>query len=314
MKFTFRGFNDGMSALRLAYLEQQRHCSLLWFIFFQDGRWGSLVETAAEGQSLTAEDKLFILMQAALYLSTMRGMGAPEAEICYERAEPLCHSLNHPRLLSIALMGQFRYRLMTDKLSAAMPIAERLYSVAQEQNETPVIIGACHALTSTLLFLGDLESARQYARRGVQLWRSGNVQVRAEEYLTPVVGCLIYWAVCEWHFGEIASYHALMDEGISIAKELKDTNALALALTWAAGMAVYERDPAAVDRFASEVIELSTRHNFVYWLAPAEVHRGWARSVLGNLGEGIPWIEQGIRDLRATGTVLSPANSSRTKG
>jgi hypothetical protein len=32
--------------------------------FFEHGRWGSLVETAIEGQSLTAEDKLFILMQA----------------------------------------------------------------------------------------------------------------------------------------------------------------------------------------------------------------------------------------------------------
>src|SRR6516162_4315874 len=36
--------------------------------FFEDGRWGSLVETAIEGQSLTAVDKLFILMQAAPYL------------------------------------------------------------------------------------------------------------------------------------------------------------------------------------------------------------------------------------------------------
>jgi hypothetical protein len=35
--------------------------------FFADGRWGSLVETSSEGQSLTAEDKLFILMQAGLY-------------------------------------------------------------------------------------------------------------------------------------------------------------------------------------------------------------------------------------------------------
>ena len=33
--------------------------------FFEHGRWGSLVETAVEGQSLTAEDQLFILMQAA---------------------------------------------------------------------------------------------------------------------------------------------------------------------------------------------------------------------------------------------------------
>jgi len=82
-------------------------------------------------------------------------------------------------------------------------------------------------------------------------------------------------------------------------------HALAMALSWAAVLAIYERDPAEVDRFASEVIELSTRHNFVYWLAPAEIYRGRARSVLGNPGEGIPWIEQGIRDVRATGTVLA---------
>src|SRR4029077_19603334 len=58
--------------------------------FFEHGRWGSPVETTVEGQSLTAEDQLFILMQAALYLTATRGLGAPEARICYERAEPLC--------------------------------------------------------------------------------------------------------------------------------------------------------------------------------------------------------------------------------
>src|SRR5262249_57472395 len=31
--------------------------------FFERGRWGSPVETAVEGQSLTAEDQLFILLQ-----------------------------------------------------------------------------------------------------------------------------------------------------------------------------------------------------------------------------------------------------------
>ena len=42
----------------------------------------------------------------------------------------------------------------------------------------------------------------------------------------------------------------------------------------------------------------------MYWLAPAEIYRGWAHSASGNSEEGIPWIEQGIRDYRATGTVL----------
>ena len=42
----------------------------------------------------------------------------------------------------------------------------------------------------------------------------------------------------------------------------------------------------------------------MYYLAVGAIYRGWARSVSGNTAEGIHWIEQGIRDLRATGTVL----------
>ena len=163
--------------------------------FFEHGRWGSPVETAVEEQSLTAEDQLFILMQAAQYLTATRGLGAPEARICYERAEPLCHSLHHPRLLYLALMGQWRYSLMTDKLSATMQIAERVYSLAQEQNDPALMIGACNALACTLYFLGDFESTRQYARHGVQIWRSRGVQSHAEDVDTPVVGCLCHEAL-----------------------------------------------------------------------------------------------------------------------
>jgi tetratricopeptide (TPR) repeat protein len=271
--------------------------------FFEDGRWGSLVQTATEGQSLTAEDQLFILMQSGLYLTATRGMGAPEARICYERAEPLCNSLNDARLLYVALTGQWRYSLHTDKLSRAMQIAERLYSLAQEQNDARRMLVA-YANCANIYFLGEFETAREYARHGVQLWRSGGVQSCAEEYLTPVVRCLIYWAMPEWHFGEIATCHALLDEAISIAKELKDMNSLAMALNWAAALAYFERDPDEVDRFASKVIELCTRHHFVYWLALGTIHRGWARSASGDTTEGITLIEQGIRDFRATGTVL----------
>jgi tetratricopeptide (TPR) repeat protein len=272
--------------------------------FFEDGRWGSLVETSIEGQSLTAEDKLFILMQAGLYLMATRGMGAPEARICFECAEPFCHSLNQPRLLSLVLGAQFRHTLMTDKLSAAILIAERLYSRAQEQNEAGLMLGADSAFAAAFYFLGEFETARQNARRGVQIWRSGDVQSYAEEYLAPVVICLIHGAMSEWHFGEIASCHALVDEGIAIAKELKDMNALAMALSFAAILAIQERDPAEVDRLGSEVVELCTRQNFLYWLANGQIYRGWARSASGDTAKGIPWIERGIRDYRATGAVL----------
>ena len=49
-----------------------------------------------------------------------------------------------------------------------MPSHKRVYSLAQEQNDSALMIGAYRALACTLYFLGDFETARQYAMRGVQ--------------------------------------------------------------------------------------------------------------------------------------------------
>ena len=65
---------------------------------------------------------------------------------------------------------------------------------------------------------------------------------------------LVYVAMSGWHLGEIASCQATIAEAISLAKELNDTNALAYALGWAPALAYFERNPAEVDRLASDLI------------------------------------------------------------
>ena len=104
--------------------------------FFEQGRWGSPAQVSVKAQSLADEDQLFVLMQAGLYLTLTRGLGAPEARICYEHAEPLCHSLNRSLLLYSALIGQWVNSLVTEKISASMQIAKRVYS--------PVRCCVCH--------------------------------------------------------------------------------------------------------------------------------------------------------------------------
>jgi predicted ATPase len=185
-----------------------------------------------------------------------------------------------------------------------MQIAQRVYSLAQEQNDAALMMGAYRALACTLLHLGDFEAARQYSRRSVEIWRSENVQPLTKDPDTPPVACLCYLAGSEWHLGEIASCRAAIAEAIFIANEVNDMHALALALYWAARVGTDERNPAEVERVASDLIELCTRYNFVYWLAVGAIHRGWARSASGDTAEGIPWIEHGIRDIRATGSML----------
>jgi tetratricopeptide (TPR) repeat protein len=273
--------------------------------FFEHETWGLLTETNVGGQSLTAEDQLFILMQAAMHLTATRGMGSPEAKICFERAEPLCRSLNRPDLLHVALAGQCNYSLFHDKLTATLQIAKQIYSLAQEQDNPALRLGGCRALVPTLYFLGDFEAARQYAVAGLKIWRSGKMQPGLEVIHNPAAACLYFLAMCHWHFGEIASSQASITEAIALAKELNDLHGLPMALFFAGNLAQLKGDADQVERFASEVIELSTRQNFAMFVAAGIFLRGWAYILRGHVAEGISLVEDGERAYRACGSMLN---------
>jgi serine/threonine protein kinase/predicted ATPase len=272
--------------------------------FFKQRRWGLPMETIVEGQSLTPEDQIFILAQAALYLTVTRGFAAPEARVCHEHVESFCHSLNRPLLLHSALMGQWRYSLLTDKLTVAMKNAQRIDALAQEQNDAALMLGASRALACTQYFLGDFDSARRSAIRGLQFWRSGDVKSQVQEVDPPVVACLTDRAQSEWHFGEIGTSKATMAEALTVAKDLDDMHGIAEALYFAACLSHYERNPAEVERLTSDLIELSTRQDFALYLIRGTILRGWARSASGDTVKSLSWIEEGIEDWRATGATL----------
>jgi predicted ATPase len=77
-----------------------------------------------------------------------------------------------------------------------------------------------------------------------------------------------------------------------------------LALFYSAVLGYFELNPTVVEHLASDLIELSTRHNFAHLLATGAVCRGWARSASGNTAAGIAGIEEGIGDYRAMGSMV----------
>ena len=88
------------------------------------------------------------------------------------------------------LMGEWHHSLNTDTLPATMQIAERLYSLAKEQENAALMTGACNALGITLFFLGDFETAGCYLGQGLELWRSGGGPSSVEEVDARAVSCL----------------------------------------------------------------------------------------------------------------------------
>src|SRR6202008_1355838 len=110
--------------------------------FFEQGRWGTLKETSVEGQSLSTEDQVYLLLQAALYLTVTKETQAPEVRICYEHAEKLCLSVNRlflSKFFYSSLVGRWRSSLMSDKLSRTLQLAEEVHSLAQSRNDSALL-------------------------------------------------------------------------------------------------------------------------------------------------------------------------------
>ena len=74
--------------------------------FFEHGRWGSPVETGVAEHSLTAEDQLFILTQATLYLTATRGPASPGSGALWRTAsEPTGRSLEGMQSAALSLLS-----------------------------------------------------------------------------------------------------------------------------------------------------------------------------------------------------------------
>jgi hypothetical protein len=121
--------------------------------------------------------------------------------------------------------------------------------------------------------------------------------------------CLAYMALFQWHNGDITASQATIEEAISLERELNDMHGLAGKLEIAAFLACEERNLMKVELYSSELIELSTRHRFAYWMATGVIYRGWALSAAGKTAEGILSIEQPAPSNLAS-EALSPGTST----
>ena len=87
--------------------------------FFEHGRWGSPVRNGRRGAESHCGRSAFHSHAGGAISNGHARNQRRRPRICYERAESLCHSLNRPLLLYSALMGQWRYSLVTDKLTCS---------------------------------------------------------------------------------------------------------------------------------------------------------------------------------------------------
>jgi len=252
--------------------------------------------------------ELTLLSAIAPALVVTRGYGAEEVARTYDRAHALCQALGGTQHLFGTLWGLAAYYQAHGPIARLIEIAEQMGAEADRGGEVDLIVESRFALGAARLMSGDypgaaaaLEAAWEPCQRDPTLAEatSGGGSVRGTNVLMNL-------AVVRTTQGDIAGGRRAADDGVALARRLKNPFNLAAGLVYEAWRAQIAGEVDAVEQAASEAVSLSAE--FPFWGAWGAALAGWATARSGQADEGLTPLRGSITALEQAGVrTVSPS-------
>jgi predicted ATPase/class 3 adenylate cyclase len=239
-------------------------------------------------------------------LMATKGYTAPEVEQAYTRARALCQQIGETPQLFPVLWGLWAVYVSRAELQTGRELAEQFLRLAQDAQDSALLVEAYSMLGGTLFLTGELASAQAHTEQGMALYdaaKHGSLAVLYGE--DPGVLCLCYGASAQGYLGYPDRALKRIEEALTLAQELAHPHSLANALYWAAMLQQFRREGPGVQGRAEALLALCTEQGFPHWLAAGNILQGWALAVQGQGEEGIAQLRQGRAALRALGQELT---------
>jgi predicted ATPase len=238
-------------------------------------------------------------------LMAVKGFASLDTERAYARARELCQQVGETSQLFPVLYGLWLFYMVRAELQTTRELAEQLFTLAQREQDSSLLLEAHRVLGTTMLWLGEMAPARAHLEQGMALYDPQQHRSHAFVYgQDPGVACRSFAAWPIWVLGYPDQALQSIHEALTLAQELTHPFSLVYALTMAAVLHQFRREAQAVQERAEALMTLSTEQGFPYWLAFGTILRGWALTAQGEGAEGIAQINQGLAAHRATGAEL----------
>jgi predicted ATPase len=252
------------------------------------------------------QQELTLQIALAVPLIATKGYASPEVEQAYARAQKLCQHVPENQLRFLALRGLWNCRLVWAELQIAHDLGEQLRGLAQRVQDPDLLVEMHRALGTTLLFLGELTTARTHLEQGMALYdpqqhRSLALRYGADSGLV----CRLYAGWVFWLLGYPDQALQTIHHALAQAHTLAHSFTLAFALNHAVLVRMFRRETQVAQEQAETSIAFSSEQRIAQWLAQGIVLRGCALAALGRTAEGRGQISQGMEAWHATGAKLT---------
>jgi class 3 adenylate cyclase/predicted ATPase len=236
-----------------------------------------------------------------------KGWTAPETRPCYDRARELCDRIGDTEGLFPVLYGQFSHHLSRGEADAAHGLALQTLQLT-EGTEDAALRSMAHSMLGMSLFSrGELGPALTHLRTALSLDQSDS---RFHTFLSPghnfaIASLWLALTLLLLGYPEQASLHA--GAGLRAARELSNPHTLAHALALACRHHSALGETKALHQATEELAALAAEHRFPFYVAAAQIYRGWVLSAGHDIARGIEILREGMADFVDLGaTALRP--------
>jgi predicted ATPase len=265
-----------------------------------------LLQTLPETpQRLQREVDLLIALGASL--PAVKGYAASEVGETYTYAQQLCQHLDNPQQLFPVLRGLWNYYQVRAEYQTAHALGEQLLTLAQQAQDSVMLVAAHVALGRTLFYLGTVASAHTHFMQGIALYDPQQHRASALLYGEGTgVLCHSFAANTLWCMGYPDQGLTRSHEAMTLAQQLAHPLSLSFGLIFAAATSQqFRREVRFTQEYAEAAIRLTQEQGFPLWLAVGSMLCGWALAQQGKVQEGIEQITQGLTAYRATRAELN---------
>jgi predicted ATPase/DNA-binding winged helix-turn-helix (wHTH) protein len=262
---------------------------------------GRLPDTAER-----AEQELCLQLTLGVPLIATEGYGAPDVGSVYLRARELCQQLGETPDVSEVLWGLFAFSLVRAELRTAREIAEEFLWLAEHLPYPGLAMRGHFAMEVTFVQRGDFVLALEHFEKALLLYDPERHLEDAFFYAqNPGVAmrCHAAWAL--WYLGQPDQALDLIQEALTLARELSEPHGLAHSFYFAAILHHLRREGRLAQEHAEAAIAVSIEHGLVLYQAYATITRAWALIEQGLQEEGIEQMRQGLAAHQATGAEVA---------
>jgi predicted ATPase len=254
-------------------------------------------------QRLQHEVDMHIALGASLI--AVQGWAAPEVEETYSHARHLCAQLNDPPQLFPVLWGLWAYALVRAEYQTAHALGKQLLALAQQAQDSLMLLVVHGVLGRTLFYLGTVASAHTHLAQGIALYDPQ--QHHASTFLygeDAGVVCHSFASWALWYLGYPDQGLTQSQAATALALQIAHPFSLGFALFFAVVLHLFRREVRLTQERAAALIRLAQEQGFQYWLAGGSIYHGWALAQQGQGKEGIEQMHQGMMAWHVAGAEL----------